>query len=370
MRAIINSCSLSFKRCYVATANGKLLSSMLVTWTLALLLHVALSATTTGTTCGPEFNFFPPKFEEAALPTAWRRSAQTDAGNEREDELFNVVLTSSHNLPGVDAVAAAPVLYVLPRHPMLIKGATVSTECMGYGVGAAARSSLGVGAHHSDTTSHAGLGPAMVTGFGTVGTKLSHASMIMPIEAAEDEEAADAAASRRLAEVGQVGAVLLGSGASPFDGAAAAGSLRHLAQTGGGTVKTPARYSLSYTLAGRAVSLGEFKAGTPAKLELLQLADMPDGYFCMSLKATVLSGSGEVGSTPAPVVSLHTTTSVCFYKLDAPMNATIVHTSCDKPCALLPSTQRFAACAQPFCNMIHYHALQILGYLLELQCLQ
>lgn len=66
------------------------------------------------------------------MPHAWGKTAQMAAGNYRDDTLFNVVLTSTNNLPGIVA-EAVPVLHVQPVHPLLVLGASnLPPSCTGF----------------------------------------------------------------------------------------------------------------------------------------------------------------------------------------------------------------------------------------------
>jgi hypothetical protein len=54
------------------------------------------------------------------------------AGNYRDDALFNIVLTSTNNLPGIVA-EAVPMLHIQPVHPLLSIGSTnLPASCTGF----------------------------------------------------------------------------------------------------------------------------------------------------------------------------------------------------------------------------------------------
>lgn len=92
--------------------------------------------------CPPQISFFPKGGEDRNVPHAWGKTAQMAAGNYRDDTLFNTVLTSSNNLPGIVA-QAVPMLHIQPVHPLLVVGSTgLSSSCTGFG------------ARSSDTTVH------------------------------------------------------------------------------------------------------------------------------------------------------------------------------------------------------------------------
>jgi len=66
------------------------------------------------------------------VPHAWGKTAQMAAGNYRDDTLYNIVLTSTNNLPGIVA-EAVPILHIQPRHPLLVMGSTnLPASCTGF----------------------------------------------------------------------------------------------------------------------------------------------------------------------------------------------------------------------------------------------
>ncbi|WIA29384.1 hypothetical protein OEZ86_011888 [Tetradesmus obliquus] len=235
-------------------------------------LSKAQAAAISGTTCAPAPNFFPPGKEDSSLPPAWTQTAQEAAGNLLSDQLYTVVLTSNKNVPEIDA-EGPPVLYVLPKHDLLTVGATPSRACMGYGATVVASRHL-----LSDAGSNAAAAADT---------------------AGEDAEDTAAAAGRRLAQAG--------------------------------AVTVPARFRVDLSIGKNySKSLGEFKfnASVPAAITLNMLSNFTDGYYCMNIKLTIVAGSGLVGSLAVPVTDLHSTTQVCFYKLDTMPEATVGFNTC------------------------------------------
>jgi hypothetical protein len=65
------------------------------------------------------------------------------AGNYQDDVMFNVVLTSANNLPGI-AAGAVPVLHVQPLHPLLVLGSSgLPKACTGFESGAPGAAAAG-----------------------------------------------------------------------------------------------------------------------------------------------------------------------------------------------------------------------------------
>jgi hypothetical protein len=50
--------------------------------------------------CGPAISFFPRGGQNMNIPSAWGKDLQSRAGNNADDQLFTVALTSSNNMPG------------------------------------------------------------------------------------------------------------------------------------------------------------------------------------------------------------------------------------------------------------------------------
>ncbi|KAF8073058.1 celI [Scenedesmus sp. PABB004] len=124
------------------------------------------SAQATGSVCPPGFNFFPGAAPDGSLPAAWTRTAQQEAGNTRSDALWTIALTSTRNLPGIDANATAPRLQLAPVHDLLTLGASPSRACQGLGA-AAARADAAIAAtaagEGASTASRRLQGAAVVT---------------------------------------------------------------------------------------------------------------------------------------------------------------------------------------------------------------
>jgi hypothetical protein len=82
--------------------------------------------------CAPKFSFFPKGGEDRNVPHAWGKTAQMAAGNYKDDILYNVILTSSNNLPGIVA-EAVPMLHIAPVHPLLTVGSMdLPASCTGF----------------------------------------------------------------------------------------------------------------------------------------------------------------------------------------------------------------------------------------------
>jgi hypothetical protein len=259
---------------------------------------VALSAAQQ-TKCAPKFSFFPKGGEDRNVPHAWGKTAQMAAGNYRDDTMFNIVLTSSNNLPGIIA-SAVPMLHVTPVHPLLVMGATnLPASCTGFVAqpttpdiflhkGAAAGAAPTAAAEDTPAADTA----ADVAESARVAGPADAAVAAAAVGEAAEKPSAPAAGANSTTVTATVAAVnatatrqLLSSSSSSSEDAldwsdwhddAAAQAGRHL--LGGEAVTTPAMYRLSYSLNGSTpVDTGDASIMTPVqRITLNGLRAYPD----------------------------------------------------------------------------------------------
>jgi hypothetical protein len=272
------------------------------------------------TKCAPKFSFFPKGGEDRNVPHAWGKTAQMAAGNYRDDTMFNIVLTSSNNLPGIIA-AAVPMLHVTPVHPLLVMGSTnLPASCTGFVAqpttpdiflhkGAAAGTAPAAAAEDTPTAETATdiaesarvAGPAdaavavAVAAAEAAAPAAAPAVVAAPVASAEASAPAaeangTAATAATAAVIATAARQLLSSSSSSSssssedtlkwagdwqeDAAVQAG--RHL--LGGEAVTTPAMYRLSYSLNGSTpVDTGDVSIMTPVqRITLTGLRAYPD----------------------------------------------------------------------------------------------
>eukprot|EP00879_Flechtneria_rotunda_P005944 GHRR01006250.1.p1 GENE.GHRR01006250.1~~GHRR01006250.1.p1 ORF type:complete len:628 (+),score=189.15 GHRR01006250.1:1990-3873(+) len=310
-------------------------------------LLVQCQAAVTGSACGPQITFFPAGSEDDNLPSAWTLTAQKAAGNTALGQLYTVVLTSQHNKAGFD-VLAVPELQVMPIHMLLTKGAnSLALQCLGYAATARhllqttspGTTPIGALASGSSTGNVAGNSDADILDSGIrsiydddyntadVYTMYYADGAVAQGKVAVDYSMAGTWEAGSWDEYSSSDILAETAGYEPSSSSSSSGA-RKLAQAP--AVTTPARFKVTYQLNSTAtVDLGEFRnTSSVPRINLTQLANMTDGYYCMTIKVTILAYTGLYGSTAVPVKDLYTTTQVCFYKLDNKPTANVHFTTC------------------------------------------